>query len=74
MLIASMSLSDFKKLKAPEIKEMQSIEIVSDGEYLFTAIIPPYAGGLTIKETIKTQAEFLGQRGNSVGGKAPDDL
>ena len=73
-LIPEISLTEFKKLKATEIKEMKSVEVSSDGEYLFTVIIPPQNCGTVITDNIKTQAEYLAQRGNSVGGKMPDAL
>ena len=73
-LIPSMPISEFKRLKAGEIKEMQSVEVTSDGEVLFTAIIPPVNAGMTMVDTIRTEAEYLGVRGNSVGGKTPAEL
>jgi hypothetical protein len=74
MLIPSISLSNFKKLSAPQIKEMKSVEVTADGETLFFAIIPPVGGGMSITDSIKIQAEYLGVRGNSVGGKNPEEL
>jgi hypothetical protein len=73
-LIPQISISEFKKLSASQIKEMKSVEVISDGEPLFYAIIPPYRGGMSINDNIRTQAEYLGHRGNSVGGLEPQDL
>ena len=73
-LIPQMTITEFHRLKAREIKMMKSVEVWSDGEYLFTAIIPPHGAGWTITDHIKTQAEYLGARGNSVGGKSPEEM
>jgi hypothetical protein len=73
-LISQISLSEFKRLKSSEIKEMKSVEVTADGEVLFYAIIPPYRGGMTINDNIRTQAEYLAHRSNSVGGLEPRDL
>lgn len=70
--IPIVNFSDFKKLKASEIKEMKSVQVTSDGELLFTAIIAPQGAGMAVTDNINTQAEFIGARGNSVGGKDPD--
>jgi hypothetical protein len=66
--------TDFKKLTAAKIKEMKSVEVVSDNEMLFFAIIPPVNGGMTITDNIRTQADYLGARGNTVGGKTPEEI
>jgi hypothetical protein len=71
-LIPQMNLTDFKHLKAGQIKELKSVEVISDGQYVFTAIIPPLNRGTTITDNIKTQAEYLAVKSNSVGGKDPD--
>ena len=73
-LIPSLTITDFRKLKAVEIKAMKSVEILSDGEVLFYAIIPPQNGGMSITDTIRTEAEYLSARGNSVGGQDPQEL
>ena len=74
MLIPSICISDFKKLAASQIREMKSVEVQSDNETLFIAIIPPLGQGMTITDYIKTQGEYLGVRGNTVGGKEPQEL
>ena len=73
-LIPSIAFSDLKKLSAPKLKEMKSVEVTSDGEVLFFAVIPPQGGGMSIEDYIKTQAEYLCARGNTVGGKDPGEL
>ena len=54
-----------------ELKELCSFEVTSDGEYLWTIISAPADGDFTIKENIKTAAEYLGLRANIAGGKNP---
>jgi hypothetical protein len=67
--IPTITISEFKLLKVKEIKEMKSCEIISDGEYLCTVVIPPKNGGITITDHIRARAEQAGFSGNSVGGK-----
>jgi hypothetical protein len=66
--------SEFKKLTSSKVRDMKSVEVVSDGETLFFAIIPPRNGGMSITDNIKTTADYLGARGNTVGGKMPEEL
>lgn len=68
-LTAEVSITQFKKLTPEQIKQLKSVIVTSNGEYLFTAIIPPQDCGMTITDTIKTEAEHLAYRGNTVGGK-----
>ena len=71
-LIPTLSIKDFKALRAEQIRQMQSVVVTSDGEHLFTAVIPPHGSGMSITTVIQTDAEYLGFRGNTVGGKPPD--
>lgn len=73
-LIPAISLSDLKKLSASKLRDMKSAEVTTDGETLFIVIIPPRDGGMSITDVIKTQAEYLAVRGNTVGGKNPAEL
>jgi hypothetical protein len=66
--------TDFKKLTAQKIKEMKSVEVISDNDTLFFAIIPPTNGGMRITDHIKTKADYLGAQGNTVGGKTPEEI
>ena len=66
-LIPTVSLSEFKKLKADQIRQLKSFEMTSDGEYLCTVVIPN-------TEYIKTQTEYTSLLSNSVGGKAMEEL
>lgn len=73
-LIPSITFSNLKKLKASEVREMQCCEVTSDGEYLFTLIVPPYKAGETVISYNKIQAEACAMRCNTVGGTHPDDI
>ena len=46
--------------------EIPSVEVFRNDEYIGTFIVPNMRGGATIFNEIKTQAEFLGVRGNIV--------
>jgi len=72
-LIPTISLSEFKKLSAAKLRDMKSVEVTSDGETLLFVIIPPKNGGMTITDSIKTSAEYLAVRGNTVGGQDPTE-
>jgi len=74
MLIPEVSITDFRKLKARKIKKLKSCNVMADGEVLFIAIIPPENGGISITDNIRTQGEYLGMRGNTVGGKTIEEL
>jgi len=71
-LIPSITIAEFKKLKASEIKGMKSVEVTSDGIHLFTAIIPH--GDETTRDYARVQAEYLGNTSNIVGGVDPSEL
>ncbi len=70
--IPSMTISEFRALKVPQIKELKSVEIYADGDHLFTAIIPH--GDMFTKGYAKTEAEALGLKTNIPGGKDPSEL
>jgi hypothetical protein len=69
--IPSVELKDFNKLNPAEIKELKSVEVTDGGKYLFTAIIPH--GDMSSFDYGKTQAEYLAQKTNIVGGKDPEE-
>ena len=71
-LIPSMSFTEFRLLKAREIKELKAVEILSDGSHLFTAIIPH--GDVIARDYVITQAEYLGTKANISGGVDPSEL
>ena len=62
-LIQDISFTQFRLLKAGELRKLKSFAVTSDGEYLFTVIIPQTA-------YIQAQAEYLAQLSNGVGGKS----
>lgn len=66
-LIPNITISEFKKLKAAQIKELSSCEVFSDGMYLFTFINAQ-------TEFIRIKAEYLSLRGNAVGGKTIEQI
>lgn len=66
-LIPSYPLSEFKKLKTEQIRRLKSCEVTSDGEYLFTFIQPQ-------TDYIRTQAEYMAQLSNSVGGQNLEEI
>jgi len=71
-LIPSITISEFKQLKASEIKALKAIEVLSDGEHIFTAIIPH--GDIIARDYIRTQAEYLSVKANISGGLEPAEL
>lgn len=66
-LIPSYPISEFKKLKASELKRLKSCEITSDGEYLFTFVN-------SATDYIKTQVEGLAHLSNTQGGEDIEKL
>ena len=69
-LIPSYSISEFKKLKAHQLKEVKSCEISSDGEYLFTFL----NGNTESSGYIKGKAEYLAMKSNAAGGKTIEEI
>ena len=66
-LITDISWTQFKTLKASELKELKSFAVTSDGEHLCTVIIPQ-------TDFVQNQAENIAQLSNSVGGIDPKDF
>lgn len=66
-MIPNISISDFKKLKVPELKRLKSCEVYADGQYLFTFVNPN-------TEYIQTQVEGLAYLSNTQGGEEPEDI
>ena len=66
-LIPGITITEFKKLKVHELRELKSCEVTSDGEYLFTFINPR-------TDYIKVQSEYMGEMSNTVGGKEPGEV
>lgn len=66
-LIPSIKISDFKLLKANQIRAMKSVELLSDGEYVCTIIVPQ-------TDFIKQSSFNNGQLSNAVGGKDLEEI
>ena len=64
-LIPQLSISEFKKLKVYQMKELKSCEIYSDGQYLFTFV----NGNTDSSGYLRQQSEGRCQVANAVGGK-----
>ena len=71
-LIPSITISEFKQLKASEIKELKAVEVLSDGEHIFTAVIPH--GDIIARDYIRIQSEYLAVKANITGGLSPSEL
>ena len=69
-LIPEMSISEFKKLKVYELKELNSCEVYSDGMYLFTFLNTM----LEPSGSIRAEAEYMAQMSNSVSGKSIEEI
>lgn len=68
-LIPSITFTELKKMRAVELRKLKSVEVTSDGEYLFTAIIPH--GDMTATDYARVQAEYLSVKTNITGGVDP---
>ena len=66
-LIPNITITDFKKLKVPQIRRLKCCEVYADGEYLFTFTNPR-------TDYIRLEAENKGQLSNSVGGEALEEV
>ena len=73
-LIPEIQLEKLAKLTYEQLVTMKSCEIYDGDRYVGVIVIPPLNGGMTITDNIKTQAEYLALRGNTVGGVMPDQL
>lgn len=69
-MIPNITISEFKKLKASQLRELGSCEVVSDGEYLFTFL----NGNLEPTGHIRVKAEYLGVSSNTLGGKTIEEI
>jgi len=66
-LIPELTITEFKSLKAYELRELKSCEVYSDGEYLFTFINAQ-------NDFQRAKAEYMGQMNNAVGGKSIEQI
>ncbi len=69
-LIPEMTITEFKKLKVPELKRLKSCEIYSDGEYLFTFV----NGGVDASGFLRLQTEYKCATANNVCGETIDQI
>ena len=60
-------LSEFRRLKVEQVRQLKSVNITGDGEYLCTVIIPN-------SQYIKVQTDYMGELSNAVGGKDIADV
>ena len=65
--VPSISITEFKKLKVPELKRLKCVEVTSDGEYLFTFTNPKTL-------YVRLHVEQLGMLSNNVGGESLEDI
>ena len=64
-LIPEISITEFRKLKASELKRLKSCEVYADGQYLFTFV----NGNTEVSGYLRTQTEYNCQTANAVGGE-----
>ena len=69
-LIPEMTISEFKKLKVPELKRLKSCEIISDGEYLFTFV----NGHVDASGYLRLQTEYKCQTANAISGESLEKI
>ena len=69
-LIPQLTISEFKKLKVPELKRLKSCEIYSDGEYLFTFV----NGGVDASGFLRLQTEYKCQTANGISGETLEQI
>jgi hypothetical protein len=68
--IPEISITDFKKLKAHQLKRLKSCEVYSDRQYLFT-----FVNGMTVPGGyLRTQTEYNCQNANAVGGESLEQI
>ena len=69
-LIPEMTITEFRKLKVPELKRLKSCEIYSDGQYLFTFV----NGGIDTSGFLRLQTENRCQTANAVTGESLEQI
>jgi hypothetical protein len=77
-LIPVLTIKDFRKIleikDVEELKKMQSFKVEHEGKPVFTVIVPPVEGGMTINDYVNTEAEYLGVKTNSISRINPSML
>lgn len=69
-LIPEMTITEFRKLKVPELKRLKSHEIYSDGEYLFTFV----NGSIDTSGYLRLQTEYKCQTSNGISGETLEQV
>ncbi len=69
-LIESISRTEINKLNKRQLRRLKSCEVTSDGEYVYTHI----NGNLEETGSIRINAEYLAQKGNTVGGVSLEEV
>ena len=69
-LIPEMTITDFRKLKVPELKRLKSCEIYADNDYLFTFV----NGGVDASGFLRLQTEHKCQTTNGVCGETLEQI
>uniref|UniRef100_A0A6M3L109 Uncharacterized protein n=1 Tax=viral metagenome TaxID=1070528 RepID=A0A6M3L109_9ZZZZ len=69
-LIPMLTISEFKKLKVPELRRLKSCEIYSDGIYLFTFV----NGSVDASGFLRLSTENRCQTANAVSGETLDNI
>lgn len=65
--IPNISITEFRKLKAHQLKRLKCCEIYSDGIYLFTFINPA-------TDYLRAEADNKGQLSNAVSGETLEEI
>lgn len=68
--IPEVTITEFKKLKAYQLKELKSCEVYSDGEYLFTFV----NGNLEPSGYLRKNTEYNCTNANAVAGKTLEEI
>jgi hypothetical protein len=71
-IIPSIEFKQFQSMEPEAIAQLKSVEVLSDGQHIFTAIIPH--GDYASKDYAKVQAEYLGRKSNITGGIDPQNI
>ncbi len=68
--IPEISISEFKKLKVPQLKRLKSCEVYSDGEYLFTFA----NGSIDVSGFLRLQTERKCAAANNIYGETLEQI
>ena len=71
-LIPSITITQFRNLKAHQLKRLKSCEVYSDGGYLFTFVNG--SGNSEPSIYLRIQSEYLCQNANAVSGETLEQV